>query len=44
MGRATALVFAAEGAKIAVTDISAEATEAVAEIAAIRFEKALCEG
>jgi 3-oxoacyl-[acyl-carrier protein] reductase len=35
MGRATALVFAAEGAKIAVTDINAEATEAVAaEIAA----------
>jgi 3-oxoacyl-[acyl-carrier protein] reductase len=35
MGRATARVFAAEGAKVAVTDISAEATKAVAsEIAA----------
>jgi 3-oxoacyl-[acyl-carrier protein] reductase len=35
MGRATALVFAAEGANVAVTDISAEGTEAVAnEIAA----------
>ena len=35
MGRATALVFAAEGANVAVTDINAEATEAVAtEIAA----------
>ena len=35
MGRATALVFAAEGAKVAVTDLNAEATEAVAaEIAA----------
>ena len=35
MGRATALVFAAEGANVAVTDISAEATQAVAdEIAA----------
>jgi 3-oxoacyl-[acyl-carrier protein] reductase len=35
MGRATALVFAAEGAKVAVTDINAEATQAVAgEIAA----------
>src|SRR6184192_430053 len=35
MGRATALVFAAEGAKVAVTDVNAEATEAVAaEIAA----------
>ena len=30
MGRATARVFAAEGAKVAVTDISAEATQAVA--------------
>jgi 3-oxoacyl-[acyl-carrier protein] reductase len=30
MGRATALVFAAEGANVAVTDISAEATRAVA--------------
>jgi NAD(P)-dependent dehydrogenase (short-subunit alcohol dehydrogenase family) len=30
MGRATALVFAAEGAKVAVTDINAEATQAVA--------------
>src|SRR4051794_9787039 len=35
MGRATALVFAAEGAHVAVTDLNAEATEAVAsEIAA----------
>ena len=35
MGRATALVFAAEGANVAVTDINAEATQAVAgEIAA----------
>src|SRR4249919_3342263 len=35
MGRATALVFAAEGANVAVTDINAEATAAVAaEIAA----------
>jgi len=35
MGRATARVFAAEGARVAVTDISAEATKAVAsEIAA----------
>jgi 3-oxoacyl-[acyl-carrier protein] reductase len=35
MGRATARVFAAEGARVAVTDISAEATRAVAsEIAA----------
>jgi 3-oxoacyl-[acyl-carrier protein] reductase len=35
MGRATALVFAAEGANVAVTDISAEGTQAVAdEIAA----------
>ena len=31
MGRATARVFAAEGAKVAVTDISAEATKAVAD-------------
>ena len=31
MGRATARVFAAEGAKVAVTDISAEATQAVAD-------------
>ena len=30
MGRATARVFAAEGARVAVTDISAEATQAVA--------------
>jgi 3-oxoacyl-[acyl-carrier protein] reductase len=30
MGRATALVFAAEGAHVAVTDINAEATQAVA--------------
>ena len=30
MGRATALVFAAEGAKVAVTDLNAEATQAVA--------------
>lgn len=37
MGRATARVFAAEGAKVAVTDISAEATKAVADsIAASR--------
>ena len=35
MGRATAQVFAADGANVAVTDISAEATQAVAsEIAA----------
>ena len=35
MGRATAMVFAADGANVAVTDISAEATQAVAsEIAA----------
>src|SRR5829696_6499563 len=35
MGRATARVFAAEGANVAVTDINAEATQAVAdEIAA----------
>jgi 3-oxoacyl-[acyl-carrier protein] reductase len=35
MGRATALVFAAEGANVAVTDINAETTQAVAgEIAA----------
>jgi 3-oxoacyl-[acyl-carrier protein] reductase len=35
MGRATALVFAAEDANVAVTDINAEATQAVAdEIAA----------
>ncbi len=31
MGRATARVFAAEGARVAVTDISAEATKAVAD-------------
>jgi 3-oxoacyl-[acyl-carrier protein] reductase len=31
MGRATARVFAAEGAKVAVTDISAEAAKAVAD-------------
>jgi 3-oxoacyl-[acyl-carrier protein] reductase len=31
MGRATARVFAAEGAKVAVTDISAKATKAVAD-------------
>jgi 3-oxoacyl-[acyl-carrier protein] reductase len=31
MGRATALVFAADGANVAVTDISAEATQAVAD-------------
>ena len=30
MGRATALVFAAEGANVAVTDINAETTQAVA--------------
>ena len=30
MGRATALVFAAEGAQVAVTDINADATQAVA--------------
>ena len=35
MGRATARVFAAEGANVAVTDLNAEATQAVAdEIAA----------
>src|SRR3954452_15055963 len=35
MGRATALVFAAEGANVAVTDVSAEGAQAVAaEIAA----------
>ena len=31
MGRATARVFAAEGANVAVTDISAEGTQAVAD-------------
>jgi 3-oxoacyl-[acyl-carrier protein] reductase len=31
MGRATALVFAAEGANVAVTDVTAEGTEAVAQ-------------
>ena len=31
MGRATARVFAAEGAKVAVTDLSTEATKAVAD-------------
>ena len=31
MGRATAHVFAAEGANVAVTDLSAEATQAVAD-------------
>ena len=31
MGRATALVFGADGANVAVTDISAEATQAVAD-------------
>ncbi|MGX9427551.1 MULTISPECIES: SDR family NAD(P)-dependent oxidoreductase [Bradyrhizobium] len=31
MGRATALVFAAEGANVAVTDITSEGTEAVAQ-------------
>ena len=37
MGRATARVFAADGANVAVTDISAEATQTVAdEIAATR--------
>ena len=36
MGRATALVFAAEGANVAVTDISAEATRAVASEIASR--------
>jgi len=30
MGRATALVFAAEGANVAVTDLNAETTQAVA--------------
>src|SRR5438477_1499774 len=36
MGRATALVFAAEGANVAVTDVNVEATQAVAaEIAAM---------
>ena len=30
MGRATALVFAAEGANVAVTDLTAEGTQAVA--------------
>jgi 3-oxoacyl-[acyl-carrier protein] reductase len=36
MGRATALVFAAEGANVAVTDLNADATQAVAdEIAAV---------
>jgi 3-oxoacyl-[acyl-carrier protein] reductase len=36
MGRATARVFAAEGARVAVTDISAEATKAVADGIAAR--------
>ena len=36
MGRATALVFAAEGANVAVTDVSAEATRAVASEIASR--------
>ena len=31
MGRATALIFAAEGANVAVTDLSAEATQAVTD-------------
>src|SRR5580693_1777829 len=31
MGRATARVFAAEGAKVAVTDLSTDATKAVAD-------------
>ena len=36
MGRATALVFAADGANVAVTDISAETTQAVASEIASR--------
>lgn len=36
MGRATALVFAAEGAKVAVTDITAETAKAVADEIAAR--------
>src|SRR4051812_18131067 len=36
MGRATALVFAAEGAQVAVTDINAAATQAVADEIAAR--------
>ena len=36
MGRATALVFAAEGAKVAVTDLNTEATQAVAADIAAR--------
>jgi NADPH:quinone reductase-like Zn-dependent oxidoreductase len=31
MGRATALIFAAEGAHVAVTDLNAEATQAVTD-------------
>lgn len=36
MGRATALVFAAEGAKVAVTDVTAETAKAVADEIAAR--------
>ena len=40
MGRATALVFAAEGANVAVTDLNAEGTQAVAdEITAQRRQR-----
>ena len=37
MGRATALVFAAEGANVAVTDYSAEGAQAVADLSLIHI-------
>ncbi|MBR1122849.1 SDR family oxidoreductase [Bradyrhizobium lablabi] len=40
MGRATALIFAAEGANVAVTDITAEGTQAVADEIKARGGKA----
>src|SRR5882724_4455757 len=40
MGRATALVFAAEGARVAVTDLSAEGAQAVAAEITARDETA----
>ena len=40
MGRATALVFAAEGANVAVTDLNAEPTQAVASEIASRGDSA----